>query len=269
MAVRSLEAGPLRVRVLDDGTFITDAGGVLGGGKSAKIRGAMRPTLVESHDSLALIDSGFGPDLPENLRQSYELRREQSLMDSLREAGHEPKDVTHVLLSHLDPDHIGWALRPRSFPNATIYFQEEALRGAVNLPEGKENKEMSSSVGENIEKGIEEGWCELMDGDAEILPGIRAEVRPGHVAGHQIFWIGDGDDAVLFTADLAPAKIWLNPDRISNSDTDPEAARHNRVEVLAEAEKRGARVILYHEPRDFIVTIRSAGGSFDGVPYKG
>lgn len=269
MSVRSLSAGSLRVRVLDDGVFITDAGGVLGGGKSAKIRGAMRPVLVESSGGLALLDSGFGPDLPENLRDSYELRRDHTLMDSLRESGHEPEDVTHVLLSHLDPDHIGWALRPRSFPNATIYMQEEALRAAVNLPESQGNKAMSPPVEENIEKGVEEGWCELMDGDAEVLPGIRAEVRPGHVVGHQVFWIGDEDEAVLFTADLAPARIWLNPDLISSSDTDPEAARHNRIEVLAEAERLGVPVILYHEPRDFVVTIRGKDGGFEGVPYEG
>lgn len=265
MAPRSLETGSMRIWVLDDGTFITDAGSVLGGGKSAKIRGAMRPVLIESQDGLALLDAGFGPDLPESLRDSYELRREQTLMDSLREAGHRPEDVTHVLLSHLDPDHVGWALRPRSFPNATIYMQKEALEEARSLPEGKERKEVAPS----IEKGIEDGWCELMDGDAEVMSGIRAEVRSGHTEGHQVFWIGSEDDAVLFPADLAPAKIWLNPDLISGSDTDPEAARRNRIEVLAEAERRGAPVILYHEPRDFVVTIRSAEGSFEGVPYEG
>lgn len=261
MSVRSLEAGPLRVWVLDDGTFITNAGGVLGGGKSAKIRGAMRPVLVESPDGLALLDSGFGPELPESLRDDYELRREQTLMDSLRESDHRPEEITHVFLSHLDPDHIGWTLRPKSFPNATVYAQKEALEEARSLPEGNERREIAPL----IEAGVEEGWCEVIDGDAEIVSGVRAEVRSGHAEGHQIFWIGDD---ILFTADLAPAKIWLNPDLISGADTDPEAARRNRVEVLAEAEKRGARVILYHEPRDFVVTIRSAGGSFEGVTVE-
>jgi glyoxylase-like metal-dependent hydrolase (beta-lactamase superfamily II) len=114
---------------------------------------------------------------------------------------------------------------------------------------------------------VREGWCELLDGDGEILPGVRVEVRSGHSEGHQIVWIGSSDDVALFTADLAPAKIWLNPDLIAGVDTDPEAARKNRIEVLTEAEERGAPVILYHEPRDFLVKVRSSDEKgFEGIP---
>ncbi|MBA2344739.1 MAG: hypothetical protein H0V83_06630, partial [Rubrobacter sp.] len=103
-------------------------------------------------------------------------------------------------------------------------------------------------------------------GDSEIMPGVRVEVRNGHSEGHQIVWIGSGNNLALFTADLAPAKIWLNPDLIAGVDTDPEAARKNRIEVLTEAEKRGASVILYHEPKDFLVKIQSSDEKgFEGV----
>ena len=117
-----------------------------------------------------------------------------------------------------------------------------------------------------VERGVEEGWCELLDGDGDVLPGLRVEVRPGHSAGHQIVWIGDGDDAALYTADLAPAKIWLDPDLIAGVDTDPEAARKNRIEVLQEAEERNAPVILYHEPQDCLVKVRARGTGFEAVP---
>jgi glyoxylase-like metal-dependent hydrolase (beta-lactamase superfamily II) len=96
-----------------------------------------------------------------------------------------------------------------------------------------------------------------------VVPGIRVEVRAGHSAGHQIAWIAD---AALYTADLAPAKIWLNPDLISGGDTDPEAARRNRIEVLEEAESRNTPVILYHEPEDFLVNVRRTERGFEGVP---
>ena len=109
---------------------------------------------------------------------------------------------------------------------------------------------------------MEEGWCELLDGDGDVLPGIKVEVRSGHSAGHQIVWIGENDDAALYTGDLAPAKIWLDPNLIAGVDTDPEAARKNRIEVLSEAEERGAPVILYHEPQDSLVKVRSEGDSF-------
>src|SRR5918994_6119883 len=115
-----------------------------------------------------------------------------------------------------------------------------------------------------VERGAKEGWCELLDDDGEILPGVRVEVRSGHSAGHQIVWIGD--DAALYPGDLAPAKIWLDPNLIAGVDTDPEAARKNRIEVLSEAESRDASVILYHEPGDCLVRVRSKGDTFEAVP---
>jgi glyoxylase-like metal-dependent hydrolase (beta-lactamase superfamily II) len=258
----SFEVGSMRVRILDDGTFITDAGNIFGGSRKARIKGAMHAALVEAGDNLVLLDAGFGPELPEILVGRYELRREKSLMDDLEEAGYAPEDVTHVVLSHLDADHVGWALEPPGFPNATVYVQEDALIEARKMPERDGRRAAVPAV----EKGAEEGWCELLEGDGEIVPGIRVEVRSGHSAGHQIVWIGSGDDAALYTADLAPAKIWLNPDLISGVDTDPEAARRNRIEVLTEAESRGAPVILYHEPGDFLVNVRRTEKGFEGVP---
>jgi glyoxylase-like metal-dependent hydrolase (beta-lactamase superfamily II) len=91
-------------------------------------------------------------------------------------------------------------------------------------------------------------------------------VRSGHSAGHQIVWIGEGDDLALYTGDLAPAKIWLDPNLIAGVDTDPEAARQNRIEVLSAAESRDAPVILYHEPQDCLVKVRSKGDGFKAIP---
>lgn len=268
MASDSFDVGSIKVRVLGDGTFLTDAGNLFGeGAKKAKIRGAMHAVLVESGDAVVLLDAGFGPELPEYLVGRYELKRDEPLMDRLSEAGFEAGDVTHVVLSHLDVDHVGWALNPPSFPNATVYVQEAALDEAREMPEGDGRREAVPAV----ENGVYEGWCELLEGDGEIAPGVRVEVRSGHSEGHQIAWIesSGGDDAALYTADLAPAKIWLNPDLISGVDTDPEAARKNRIEVLTEAEERGAPVILYHEPsEDFLVRVRKTEEGFEGVPWE-
>ena len=265
MAQNSLDVGSVEVHVLGDGIFVTDAGNLFGKGAKQKIRGAMHSVLVDTGDNLVLLDAGFGPELPEALVGRYELNREESLMDHLEEAGYAAEDVTHVVLSHLDPDHVGWALNPPSFPNATVYVQENALEEAREMPEGDGRREAVPAV----ERGIEEGWCELLDGNTEIVEALRVEVRSGHSEGHQISWIESEDDAALFTADLAPAKIWLNPDLISSVDTDPEAARKNRIEVLTEAEERDAPVILYHEPKDFLVTIHKTEEGFKGVTWEG
>jgi glyoxylase-like metal-dependent hydrolase (beta-lactamase superfamily II) len=257
----SLDVGQVRVHIMDDGTFVTDASNLFGGSRKASIKGAMHPVLIESGDDLVLIDAGFGPELPEMLEGRYELRREKNLLDHMGESGFAAEDVTRVILSHLDPDHVGWALNPPSFPNATVYVQEAALEEAREMPE----KDGRRAAVPAVERGVDEGWCELLHGNEEVLPGIRVEVRSGHSAGHQIVWVEDNGDAVLYTGDLAPAKIWLDPNLIAGVDTDPEAARKNRIEVLSEAEERDAPVILYHEPQDSLIKVRSEGEGFKAV----
>jgi len=266
MAQNSLNVGNTKVHVLNDGMFATDAGNLFGeGAKSAKIKGAMHAVLVDTGNALVLLDAGFGPELPEYLEDRYELEREKDLMAHLEEAGYGPEDVTHVVLSHLDADHIGWALNPPSFPSATVYVQEAALEEAREMPEGEGRREAVPV----IEEGTEEGWCKLLNGNAEIVEGVRVEIRSGHAEGHQISWIESEDDAALFTADLAPGKVWLNPDLIGGADTDPEATRENRIEVLTQAAERGVPVILYHEPKDFVVAIRKTEDGFEGVTWEG
>jgi glyoxylase-like metal-dependent hydrolase (beta-lactamase superfamily II) len=264
----AFETKSKRVHVLEDGLFITDAGNILGdtGGRKMRIRGAMHAVLIESlgedDGELVLLDAGFGESVPETLEGRYELRREKTLLEAIEETGNSPEDVTHVVLSHLDPDHVGWAINPPSFPHATIYAQRGALEEAKNMPE----EDGRNLAVKSLEKGVEEGWVELVDGDGEVAKGIYVEVRAGHSEGHQIVWI-DGSEA-LFTADLAPSKIFLDPDIIAGVDTDPEAARRNRIEVLSEAEKRNAPVILYHEPKDCLVKIRKSGKNFEATPLE-
>ena len=266
MARATLEVGGAEIYVLDDGVFVTDAGNLFGeNARNAKIKGGMHPILVSVDGALVLLDAGFGPELPDYLEGRYELRRDETLEDSFSEAGYGFEDVTHIVLSHLDIDHVGWALNARAFPNATVYVQEAALEEARGMPEGETRREAVPAV----EEGVEEGWLELLDGDTEIVQGLKVEVKSGHAEGHMISWIGSGDDVALYTADLAPAKIWLDPELISGVDTDPEAARNNRIEVLTQAAEKDAPVILYHEPRHFLVKIEQTDDGFEGANWEG
>lgn len=257
-AVRLLSG---KLWVLEDGLFITDAGNILGdtGGRKVKIRGAMHAVLYEGPDGLTLVDAGFGPEVPDALEGRYEIRREVTLHDAVSETGHAPEEVSLIVLSHLDPDHVGWALNSDAFPNARVVAQREALEEAKNMREG-DGRRLAVPL---VEEGVEAGWFELLDGDAEVAEGVRVEVRAGHSEGHQVVWIGD---EVLFSADLAPSRIFLDPDLIAGVDTDPEAARRNRIEVLSQAERDGAMVVLYHEPTSPLVTVKKGLKGFEATP---
>ena len=148
-------------------------------------------------------------------------------MDHLQEAGYSAEDVTRVILSHLDADHVGWALEPRASPTPPSTCRRTRSRrlGRCRRATDAEKRSLPSRRESRRLGRAPERERRGRAGDQG-----RGQVRAP--AGHQIAWIGDGDDAALYTADLAPAKIWLDPDLISGVDTDPEAARRNRIEVL-------------------------------------
>ncbi len=57
----TLDVGTMRIHVLDDGVFITDASNLFGSSRRMRIRGAMHAVLVDTGDELVVIDAGFGP----------------------------------------------------------------------------------------------------------------------------------------------------------------------------------------------------------------
>ena len=257
----TFDVGEMRVRILDDGVFITDAGNLFGGSRKMRIRGAMHAVLVETGDDLVLIDAGFGPELPEALVGRYELRREKSLMDHLQEAGYSAEDVTRVILSHLDADHVGWALEPRASPTPPSTCRRTRSRrlGRCRRATDAEKRFLPSR------RGVEEGWS-----------SSRAERRgrAGDQGRGQVRALRGTPDRLdrrrrrALHRGPGAGKIWLDPDLISGVDTDPEAARRNRIEVLEEAEAKGATVILYHEPGDFLVKIQRTEKGFKAVPVE-
>src|SRR5262249_9165291 len=57
---------------------------------------------------------------------------------------------------------------------------------------------------------------ELLDGDAEVLPGVRVLATPGHTSGHQSIVVdGDGEEVLIGDAAYTPA-IYADPEADSS-----------------------------------------------------
>ena len=80
---------------------------------SNRIRMATNCLLVESGRELVLVDTGIGDKVDARFRDIYAMdrRRARGCPTRSRDAGYEPGDVTHVLLTHLHFDHCGWSTR--------------------------------------------------------------------------------------------------------------------------------------------------------------
>lgn len=117
----------------------------------------------------------------------------------------EPASIQHILLTHLDTDHVGAVERDSAglFRNAKLYLGEtenkyltgEARRrvlfGHYKIPMVKTDNEKRL----------------LKDGEVFYIEDIKVEaiLVPGHTFGHLVYLI---DDAYLFTGDT----IWFGPD---------------------------------------------------------
>lgn len=184
---------------------------------------------------LTLVDTGIGgTDSPASSWAPVP----GSLAGELSAAGVAPADVGTVILTHLHSDHAGGAVadgRP-VFENARYVLQDAELEAAGGA--------MLHQVIDVIK-----GQLQVVDGDAEVAPGVRVHLTPGHTPGHQIVRLGDlamTGDLVLHPAQLAdPAVRYVY-------DDDQERAAATRAEVLAGLRAERALLATAHFEEPFV-----------------
>ncbi len=130
--------------------------------------------LIRHPSGPVLLDTGIGEGMPEVDALYKPVRRELDAV--LRDAGVALKDVRVIANCHLHFDHSGNNFR---FPGVPIFAQrvehETALGPSYTFTERA--------------AAFEGARFELIEGEAEIAPGVRIVPTPGHVAGHQSFVI--------------------------------------------------------------------------------
>jgi N-acyl homoserine lactone hydrolase len=135
----------------------------------------------------ALVDTGVGG--PDDLLSDWRVVN-RSAADALAGLGMSPADIGLVINTHLHFDHCG---QNAVFPHAAVYVQRAELARAQ-----REEPELYDWL------GFMNASFELLDGDAEILPGMSVITTPGHTAGHQSVVVRTGDgSADLLTGDAA------------------------------------------------------------------
>ena len=111
------------------------------------------------------------------------------------------EQVTDVVLTHSHWDHsINWVM----FPNATIWIGADELAWSVAQPWGH------NTVPELYVRELERHprTRPIMPGDS-ILPGLTAELAPGHTPGHLFFILSTPERDLLFTGDSAKNRAEL------------------------------------------------------------
>ena len=116
-----------------------------------------------------LLDTGLGQADPET--EAWYRPQRVGLEDALQTLGMVTQDIDIVVNCHLHFDHIGG--NP-SFAGRPIHCQ----RGELDMARTTEY-----TVPELVD--FAGARYELLDGEAELAPGVHVIPTPGHVAGHQ------------------------------------------------------------------------------------
>jgi len=148
-------------------------------------------------------------------------------------------------------DHVGGATRldPQrrlvpTFPRARYVIGrlewEDATGGAL---------ELETAYPDNLTPLTETGQAVLVEGDAEIVPGLRARLTGGHTRGHLSLVFESGGQTALYIGDLCPTTAHLRQMWCLAYDTYPLDTRRNKPQLLGEAAEGQWLVLWPHDPK--------------------
>ncbi len=254
--------GEFEINTVSDGDLWMDGGAMFGvvpkplwerlvePDERNRVRLALNCLLVRRGEDVVLIEAGIGRKFSKKHREIYGLSDEVTLETSLRAVGVEPEAVTDVVLTHLHFDHCGAATKRSdegdvvpAFPNARHWIQRTEWGEAMN-PTPATDTSYDLALLAPLEAA---GLVELLDGDAEIRPAVRAEVIGGHTRSHQVVRIESGGQVLVFVGDLIPTSHHIRTHYNAAYDLNAEENMLNKRAFLERACEHGWRLHFYHD----------------------
>ena len=236
---QSIKVGPHTIVAITDGEFEFGAELFPGTDESTihsllakagadRIETNFNAFVIKSPGRTMLVDAGprdlFGPTCG-------------NLPAGLTEAGVATDDITHILLTHLHPDHIAGVISAdgeQVFSNATLLVNEtEHAFWAREESFGDESMDQWQQMAKAV-LGAYDGKLELFNGDADLGAGVSALALPGHTPGHSGFRVDDGDQSFVMACDIVHAQALqiADPEISIAFDIDADAARATRKRAL-------------------------------------
>ena len=203
------------------------------------------PVLLRDGERTILLDTGFGRG---------------GLTAALEGAGVAPGDVTHVVVTHWHPDHVGGLLKD----GAPAFENAEHVTGRV------EHEHWTANPAPFVEQAvlpIADRFTLIEDGQ-EVAPGLTAVAAFGHTPGHMAFRVDGAAGSMLIAADLANHYVWSlgHPDWEVRFDMDKAQAAETRRRVLGMLAAERMPMAGYHLPFPATGFVETRGEGFRWVP---
>ncbi|MFV9475008.1 MBL fold metallo-hydrolase [Advenella sp. RU8] len=229
--------------------------------------------VVHAGSNIIVVDTGVG-----NFKNRQDIPRMHMLnnliLEWLEAAGAPPEKVTHVVLTHLHSDHVGWNTRwldnrwTPTFPNAKYYIPEQDFRFCE---QGKNKEEKIDVFGESFNDSVmpivNEGLAVMIQPGMEIADCLQVEDAAGHSPGQVAFRIRSQGEEAVFSGDIfhSPMQI-VRPEINSGYCIYPDVARNTRYEFLNKAADTGSLILPVHFGDPYCGYIRRNGNGFSFEP---
>jgi glyoxylase-like metal-dependent hydrolase (beta-lactamase superfamily II) len=202
-----------------------------------------------------LIETGFGGKWSDKERGFYDIQH-RTVVDALREVDIAPQAINHVIVTHLHFDHAGGlttldasGTAVLTFPNATVHAQTREWHDALA------NKSTMTRTYLRDHLDPVKDRTKLIDGEAEVIPGITVWPMPGHTWGQQAIRFHDDRGIVCFPGDVLPTVHHVGLPFSLAYDMEPYTSMLSKKALLGRANFEGWRLALDHEPGHPVMTV--------------
>lgn len=272
-----MQFGKFQIDMIDDGLFRLDGGAMYGVvpknmwskvekvDEQNRILMSCNPVLVRTGEHTLLIDTGVGEKFPEKLNKIYAVDMPRGLMTELDRLGVKPEEVTHVLNTHLHFDHCGGNTKygedgnaVPAFPKAEYVANKLEWEDAIN----PNPRSRASYLKDNLVPVQEAGQLRLIEGDVEVIPGVRVQVTGGHTKGHQIVFIESEGQTAVYLADLIPLTAQIRPNWVMSYDLYPVETVDFKEKIAEEAVRHKYLLLFEHSPHIKAAYLKKEEGKY-------
>jgi len=227
--------------------------------------------VVQAGGNTIVIDTGVGNRKP---RAAERMDRLNTLvMPWLESIGAGPQQVTHVVMTHLHTDHVGWNTVEKdgrwapTFPKARYLFPKDEFDYWKGLYDRGDKDVNQGSFADSVLPVLDAGLGDFMDGRAEVAGCLAPEPMPGHAPGMLSFRLRSRGEEGLFCADILHNAIQIvRPDWNDRYCLWPDKALESRAAGLKRACERGALLMPMHLGAPYCGYVRRQGDGYRFEP---